>query len=271
MIAVNEIQVNSYLTKTRIPAGDYVINPYIGCPHRCVYCYADFMRRFTNHHEKWGDFLDVKRCAKKINVRRLEGKKVVFCSVTDAYNPFEKKYEITRNILKQFHGSGVSIEILTKSALVLRDIDIFRQIPNIRIGISLNTLDDTIRKKLEPGASNIQSRLDAIKRLTGEGFETYIFLSPIFPGITDFRAILLECKGFTNMFYFENLNLRPSFKSAVFSYIAQYHKHLLPVYHEIYTDKLSSFWTCMEKEIDMFCKKHRIRYGSYFYHEKIRK
>ena len=53
MIAVNEIQVNSYLTKTKIPAGDYVINPYVGCPHRCVYCYADFMRRFTNHHGNW--------------------------------------------------------------------------------------------------------------------------------------------------------------------------------------------------------------------------
>ena len=110
-----------------------------------------------------------------------------------------------------------------------------------------------------------------IKRLTEAGFDTYIFLSPIFPGITDFRAILQECKSFTNMFYFENLNLRPSFRSAVLSYIAQYHAHLLPLYHAIYTEKAAGFWPDMEKEIDVFCRQHHIRYGSYFYHEKIRK
>jgi DNA repair photolyase len=87
---IHEIEVQNILTKTRVPAGDYVINPYIGCPHRCIYCYADYMRRFINHTEKWGEFLDVKIPVKKINLKKIAGKKILFCSVTDAYNPFEK-------------------------------------------------------------------------------------------------------------------------------------------------------------------------------------
>ncbi|MDR0638337.1 MAG: radical SAM protein [Spirochaetaceae bacterium] len=158
MITITEIETKSILTKTALPSGDFVANPYVGCPHKCMYCYADFMRRFTNHGEKRGDFLDVKRCDKKINVD-MRDKTIILSSVTDAYNPFEQKFKVTRELLKQFVHSQVKIDILTKSALVLRDRDLFRQIPGIRIGISLNTLDDTIRKTLEPYASSVNKRI----------------------------------------------------------------------------------------------------------------
>ena len=95
------IQVNDYLTKSNLPASDYVINPYVGCPHGCKYCYASFMKRFTGHKEDWGTFIDIKQCDKKINVNKLKNKRVFLSSVTDCYNQFEEKYELTRNILKQ--------------------------------------------------------------------------------------------------------------------------------------------------------------------------
>jgi DNA repair photolyase len=268
---INVIEAKSLLTKTRVPAGDYVINPYIGCPHRCIYCYADFMRRFTNHHEKWGEFLDVKIFDKKINAKKLAGRKVILCSVTDAYNPFEKKYRVTREILQQFIDSDVRVEILTKSDLVLRDMDIFKRIPRITIGISLNTLDDTVRKKLEPRAPAIEKRLNAIKTINGEGIDTYIFLSPMFPGITDFREILKQCRGFTKKFYFENLNLRGSFRPVVMRYIRENRRDLLPLYDEIYRFRNNDYWETTEREIKKFCRQNKINYGSYFYHEKIRK
>ena len=268
---IHEIAVKNYITKTRIPAGDYVINPYVGCPHRCIYCYADYMRRFTNHSEKWGDFLDVKRCDKKINTSALNDKKVVFCSVTDAYNPYEKKFRVTRSILENFVDTPVKVEILTKSALILRDADLFGRIPNIRAGISLNTLDDAVRKKLEPGASPVDKRINAIRRLTEMGIDTYIFLSPIFPGITDFKAILSECKTYTQMFYFENLNLRGAFRPVVMRYISENYPQLLPLYDEIYKKHNYSYWHDMEDAIDAFCTENNIRWGSYFYHEKIRR
>lgn len=107
---INEVEVKSIVTKTGVPAGDHVINPYIGCPHRCMYCYADYMRRFTGHGEKCGDFLDVKIYPKKLKLSGLAGKKVVFCSVTDAYNPFEKKYRVTRNLLEQLFNPPICIQ-----------------------------------------------------------------------------------------------------------------------------------------------------------------
>jgi DNA repair photolyase len=249
---INEVKVKSIVTKTGVPAGDYVINPYIGCPHRCIYCYADYMRRFTGHGEKWGDFLDVKIYPKKLNLSSLAGKKVVFCSVTDAYNPFEKKYRVTRNLLEQMVNSGVKVEILTKSDLVLRDLDILRQIPDITVGVSLNTLDDRIRKKLESGAPSIERRIAAIKTLSAEGINTYIFLSPIFPGITDFREILGGCKNLCDKFYFENLNLRGAYQPKVLNYIRKDHPHLVPLYEEIYHYKNNEYWRIMEKEIGDF-------------------
>ncbi|MDR3276869.1 MAG: radical SAM protein [Treponema sp.] len=271
MIVVNEVEARSLLTRTRVPAGDYVINPYIGCPHKCMYCYAEYMKHFTNHGEAWGDFLDVKRCDRAINMSRLRGKTVVLSSTTDAYNPFERKFEATRGILKQFIHTEVHVEIMTKSDLVLRDRDLFKEIPNIRIGVSLNTLDDGIRKQIEPGAPSIENRIKAIRTLHEEGFDTYIFLSPLFPGISDFREILDACKDSTRMFYFENLNLRDAYRPRVINYIRRHHTVLLPLYNEIYTGKNTGYWAMLEQQIADYCQEHKIRYKSYFYHEKIRK
>ncbi|GMO50456.1 MAG: radical SAM mobile pair protein B [Treponemataceae bacterium] len=271
MVILREIEAKSIVAKTRIPAGDYVINPYIGCPHKCLYCYAEFMKRFTNHHETWGDFLDIKRYAKKLNAARLGDKRVIISSATDAYNPFEKKYRVTRDILQQFVNTQARVCILTKSDLLLRDIDLFKRIPNISAAVSLNTLDDSVRKKLEPFASSVERRISAIKILHDEGIPTAVFLSPIFPGITDYKAVLLECSSFANEFWFENLNLRGGYRSAVMRYIREYHKNLTALYDDIYKHKNIGYWDFLEKEITAFCKKNNIAFISYFYHEKIRK
>jgi DNA repair photolyase len=229
------------------------------------------MRRFTGHTEKWGDFLDVKRCAKKLNTARLTDKRIIIGSVTDAYNPFEKKYRVTREILRQFVNTRTRIDILTKSDLVLRDLDLFKQIPNIRICFSLNTLDDSIREKLEPFASRVDKRTGAAKKLHDAGIRTALFLSPMFPEITDFKAIIRECTSFTGEFWFENLNLRGTFRHAVMRYINGRHPDLAPLYDGIYRFKDTGYWKTMETEIAAFCRKNHIPFISYFYHEKIRK
>ena len=81
------IEVKDYVTKSNLPASDYVINPYVGCPHGCKYCYACFMKRFTKHDEEWGTFIDIKHCSKPISKKKLEGKTIFLSSVTDCYNP----------------------------------------------------------------------------------------------------------------------------------------------------------------------------------------
>lgn len=112
-MVINEIRTTNYLTASKI--GSYCINPYTGCPHACRYCYASFMKRFTNHPEPWGEFIDVKRSNRPINLSKISGKNVVMSTVTDPYNPYEAKYRITRKILEQL----VPAEWKTQSRLTL--------------------------------------------------------------------------------------------------------------------------------------------------------
>lgn len=123
-MVIAEKQTKDLLTSSKI--GRYAINPYIGCPHACKYCYASFMKRFTNHPEPWGEFLDVKRCDKKIDLRKIDGKNVFMSTATDCYNPYEAKYKITRSILEQLVDSNCYLQISTKNKLILRDLDLLK-------------------------------------------------------------------------------------------------------------------------------------------------
>jgi DNA repair photolyase len=271
MILIKEIAVKDIVTKSKLPDADYVINPYVGCPHKCIYCYAEFMKRFTNHAEPWGDFLDVKRYTKEIKTKALSGKSVLISSVTDAYNPYEAKYNVTRQILKELENSDGRVEILTKSKLVLRDLDIIKNFKNIRIGISLNTLDDAFRKKTEPLASPIKDRLETLKVLKAEGINSYIFVSPIFPEITDIDSIIEKAADVTDMICFENLNLRGGYKEKVLKFIGSYKPTVSDVYRDIFVNNNTNYWVEMENTIREKCNDKNIPYKIYFYHEKIKK
>ena len=159
-----EVVVKDLVTKSNLPASDYVINPYVGCPHGCRYCYACFMKRFTNHSEAWGSFIDIKRCDKPISKKKLQGKSVFLSSVTDCYNPFEEKYENTRKILEQLISIDCELNISTKSQLILRDIDLLTQCKNLKVSVSVNTLDEQFKSDMDR-ASSIGKRLETIETL----------------------------------------------------------------------------------------------------------
>lgn len=272
MVKIQEVQTNSYISVTKLPVADYAINPYIGCSHKCMYCYAEFMRRFTGHHqEEWGDFVDVKRCGKKMNMKKLSGSSVFIGSVTDPYMACEAKYKITRSILKQLIDSDASFDIQTKSPLITRDIDILKQIRNIKVGFSICTLDDQFRKGVEPCAGRIEDRIRALRELHAAGIRTYVFMSPMFPGITDFKEIIRRTSEFTDEYWFENLNLRAGYRTRVLEFIQNNYPDLMPLYDDIYRRKNMSYWEQLSKEIDDFCTGYGFTYHNYFYHEKIKK
>lgn len=89
---IKEINVNSIMTRSTLPVGGYSVNPYVGCPHACRYCYASFMKRFTGHTEPWGSFLDIKNWEPIKSPHLYDGKRIVIGSVTDGYNPYEKTF-----------------------------------------------------------------------------------------------------------------------------------------------------------------------------------
>ena len=123
-MTVKEIEVKSVMTKSNLPVADFSVNPYVGCAHACKYCYASFMKRFTNHLEPWGTFIDVKRWPPIRRTGRYAGKEAFLGSVTDCYQPCEAKFRRTRALLEELQGSGIRLSIATKSDLVLRDLDL---------------------------------------------------------------------------------------------------------------------------------------------------
>lgn len=263
---VNEIQVKSIITKSNLPGVDFVINPYIGCQHACIYCYADFMKRFTGHvNEDWGEFVDVKiNSVETIVNSKLEGKTVLMSSVTDPYQSIEARYKITQQILEKLLPFQPSLEILTKSSLVYRDVEILKKFKNLKVGVSLNTLDSKVSKLLEPCATLPQGRIETLKKLHLEGIKTYLFMSPIFPEITNFKEIIEETKDYVDEFLFENLNIRANNNKRIFKFIKMYNSELIPLYQEIQKDL--KYWNKLEGDIIDYCTENKIKFKIYFYH-----
>lgn len=174
MSIIKPVEVKSVITKSNLPVSDYSVNPYVGCTHACRYCYASFMKRFTNHFEPWGEFLDVKYWPKINHLEKYAGKELFIGSVTDPYNPQEETYLRTRALLEQLKGSGAKISIQTKSDLVLRDLDLIRTFPDVRVGFSINTLDDSFQNDMDKAVS-IERRLSAMKQLHDAGVRTILY------------------------------------------------------------------------------------------------
>ncbi|MBI4681666.1 MAG: radical SAM protein [Nitrospirae bacterium] len=182
--AINEIQVRSVLTKSGIPGMKYCVNPYVGCSHACHYCYATFMKRFTGHIEPWGSFVDVKINAPDVlrrQLKRAERGTVMVSSVTDAYQAVEARYELTRKCLEVLSLYKFPVSILTKSPLVVRDMDIISKMDEVEVGLTITTDDDRTRKIFEPSAPPVAARIDALKKLHKAGINTYVFIGPLLP------------------------------------------------------------------------------------------
>ncbi len=190
----SEVLCKSILVKSRIYGVDYAVNPYTGCEHNCVYCYATFMKKYSNHKEPWGEFVDVKINAPTIlmkQLRKVRKGRVLFSSVTDAYQPVERQYEITRKCLEQLENTQFFVSVLTKSSLVYRDIDVLQNV-NCEVGFTFTTLDDETKSIFEPGSSSIQERLKALRGFHEAGIPTYAFFGPIIPFLSDSQESITE-------------------------------------------------------------------------------
>ena len=180
---VREIFAKSVLSKSQVY--DYAINPYVGCSHSCRYCYAAFMRRFTGHKEKWGEFVDVKINAPELLAREIKRKRmgrVWVSGVCDPYQAAEKRYRLTRRCLEILVENQWPVTVQTKSDLVLRDVEIMEKSKDIEVGFSITTADEKIRRLFEPGASPIKERIHALDVLHSRGIQTFAMMAPLLPG-----------------------------------------------------------------------------------------
>jgi len=268
-VKINEIEARSILTKSNLPAVDLCINPYVGCAHACAYCYARFMKRFTSHTEPWGEFVDIKTNAPlllKKRIKSISGQNgsVLLGSVTDAYQPLERKYLVTRNLLQELLKTDLNLSILTKSDLIVRDIDLLRQFKNCTVGLTITTLNDEIRAKLEPRAASVTRRIEALKLLQKNGISTYVFIGPIFPIFTDLRAIFDAVYGLVDTIWGEALNIKggnwTSLEAALYRHFPCY----LADIHTMSTS--SAYWDDIANEFNSLCSEFKIESGGFYRH-----
>lgn len=265
---VEEIEAKSIITESGLPDSDFVINPYVGCVHGCVYCYARFMKKFTDHDELWGEFLDVKINAPDLipqNTDKYQGKSITIASVTDPYQPIEEKYELTRKILEKLIPLEPDLCVMTKSDLITRDIDLLKQFEQCKAGISLSTIDNDLKKEVEPGASLPNKRLEAVEKLNEAGINTFAFISPILPELTDWRKIVEEAEEIVDEIWFENLNVKGANRESIKQWLQDCHPDLIQKYNKIYSPQ-SNYWSRVEQEIKDYCEDKGLGYKIYFHH-----
>jgi DNA repair photolyase len=204
---IKEILAKTVLTKTAISGFDYCINPYIGCGHGCRYCYASFMKRFTGHLEPWGEFIDVKLNAPHLLRKQLKRAKqgvVALSTVTDPYQPIEKKYQLTRKCLEALLEAQFSVNLLTRSPLCRRDIDLLKQFKSIEVGLSITTHDEGIKKIFEPFSPTIHARIKTFEALRRESIPTYAFIGPMLP--LDPKALVATLDGLIDEVLIDRVN-----------------------------------------------------------------
>jgi len=267
---IKELHCKSAIGKCGFPGGGYAINPYIGCEHDCKYCYARFMRRFTNHKEEWGAFVDA-----KINIDEVLEKQILkykkvhiyLGTVTDPYQPAEKKYKLSRKILKILSKTDNSISILTKSSLVLRDLDIIKKFKDIDINFTINTLDEKWREHIEPNAPTIKERLEAIKKLTDNNIKVYAMMGPYWPIFTDTEALFKAFKqvGVSKVFS-ESFNTVGGNFTGVEKVLKQHYPDKLEEMKSTLNDKekFFTFYTKAEKQIKQLSKQYKIPVELFF-------
>jgi len=258
---INEIKIKSALSLSKLPRLEYALNPYRGCGHACAYCYAPGVIHWDKG--KWGDVVEVKINLPRILSKELRTKKkgvVGLGTVTDPYQPAEKRYEITRRCLELLLLHDFPVCIQTKSSLVLRDVDLFKKFSNIEVGVTLTALDDRVREKMEPGASSVEERLRALSELSKNNVNTWVFLGPVMPYITDAQALVEAISAVRPKYVLvDRLRIKDGVLDNVKEFIRLFDPGLLPAYERMFLSGDVAYYNEIFGRITKICKERGLR------------
>jgi DNA repair photolyase len=228
-LIIKRIKIKQALNKSGLPDLDYALNPYVGCAHACIYCYARAYTRYKEVASNWGQMIYIKDNLIEVltrEVKRLKKGIVGVSTITDPYQPIEEKERITRNALQILLDSGFQVSIQTKSPLVIRDVDILtRYIDKVDIGFTITTLRDDIAKIIEPNAPLPRERARALSKLADKELNIWLFLGPIIPGVNDGKEQIEEiiefAKNIDARLYYDFLRLKPEVIVSLRTYVAK--------------------------------------------------
>jgi len=222
------------------------------------------MKRYSGHErDRWGEFVDIKINAPTVlakETRKARLGPILISSVTDAYQPLERRYEVTRKILEVLTRRKFPVIILTKSSLVTRDIDLLKKLEHCEVGFTIVTLNDSIRKIFEPKASPIKERLEALWELHQENIPTYGFIGPILPHLSDetIEDLIVKLKEIgCSSIMVDRLNIKYGNWRSIKETLLRNYPALLKKYEEILFSKSNYFEKLKNKIVDI-AKKYKI-------------
>lgn len=247
-----EIQVKSVLNRVQGMPFKWSINPYRGCAHDCLYCYARVTHWYLDQDgvNDWASRIFVKVNAPEVLRREVaspnwQREEVHIGTATDPYQPAEGAYKITRRILEALRDFHTPVALVTKSTMVMRDKDILQQLaqgPGVTVCFSITTIDPDLGREIEPDVPPPQKRLEAMRTLAESGIRTGVLLAPVLPGITDdpqhLEAVVRAAKAYGASSLWTNaLYLGEVTRQAFFEYLEHKRPELVPEYERLYRGK----------------------------------
>jgi len=205
MIPVKECADKQILEPCSLKNFDFQVDPYIGCEHYCYYCYVlnNTAFNWTKEIRIHKDFIS--RLQQKLD--QIEPQKIYMGYNSDPYQPCEEEYQQTRQALQLFKEKGFSIGILTKSDLVLRDIDILKKMDNASVSVSVAFLNNKVRNLFEANTIDTTKRIEALTKLKESGIKTSALLCPVIPHITDCYELIEKLASCTDVIWIYALSI----------------------------------------------------------------
>jgi DNA repair photolyase len=249
--------IKTITKKDTLFGGNYTIDPYQNCEYGCNYCDSSLEKKIyikTNALEIFNN-----------EIKQIKKGKIIIGSVHDPYQIAEKNYKITRNILKLIQKNNFTCHILTKSNLVLRDLDILSKMNKCFVTISLTSLNKNITNIFEKKVPFSEIRLDTIKKLSKSGITAGLAIIPILPYITDMEIekILKHAKeNFTSYVLYKHLELKGDQKILFFNILKKHYPLLIDKYTKLYQDSYhpnDDYILKIKKEINTLCKKYGLK------------
>lgn len=264
------ITCQKILSLTGIKQAKYVINPYRGCQFGCAYCYAQWNKFALKQNKTWGDYVQVKSNAVSLLRNEMETAfdgTIMLGSTTEVYQPAETKYRITRGILEILSDMDVPVIILTKSDLILRDLDLLKKFSDILICFTINTLDNNTIRAFEKSSPPVEHRLNAIGKLRENGVPVYLHVGPYLPELTHHELIIEKVNGLVDRIDFENLNLKMVSLDTLRGIIRSNFPELTGIYENIYQDNryYDDYWNKIKHDISLLRSRLNIEMNVYFH------
>jgi len=253
---VSKCSLRKILNPCILEAHNYQVDPYIGCEHFCSYCYSlnkaetDWEKEILIHEDIVGQL------TREMN--SLEPQSIYMGMNSDPYQPCEKTFKQTRNVLELFAEKGYSVSILTKSGLVTRDIDLLRKMPNSSVGISIAFQEERTRQLFEKNAPSNRVRIEALKKLKNSGIATYTLICPVMLFITNLESVIEQVEPYSDTIWVYRLNMESEKDKNwlnVKSILDQHFPELTEQYQKIAFSRDHLFWKGIRQKLKNIQKK----------------